>query len=1047
VRRAVVVAAACAAVLVAGAGRAAAQARWSDPSVIDVGREPPHASFVPYPDRDAALQGGTPSPWVLSLDGPWRFSWVPRAGDAPAGFEDPGYDDDGWGDIPVPSNQEIQGYGVPLYLDAGLPPGPPGFVDPETNAVGSYRRWVDLPAEWEGLRVVLHFASVGAAVAVWVNGHEVGYAQGSKVPTEFDVSSALHAGRNLVAARVWRWSDGSYLEDVDFWRLSGMDRDVWLQATPTAFVRDVVVRAGLDEAYVDGRLTVDVALANTGSSPAAVEVGVELLDPRGRTVLERRASASLGAGSADTVSFRGDLPAVARWTAETPELYTLLVTSRPTGGPPQVLRQRVGFRTVEVSGGLLKVNGVAVTLRGVNRHEHDPATGRYVSEELMLKDVRLMKELNINAVRTSHYPDDPRWYDLADEHGLYLVDEAFVESNGTSFAPDSTLAGKPEWREAHLDRLRRMVVRDRNHPSVILWSLGNEAGDGANFEAMYALAKRIDPSRPAVYEMADLRAHTDVFFPMYARIHTLEIYAAERRDRPLILSEYAHAMGNSVGNLGDYWDVIRAHEQLQGGFLWDWVDQAFPVVRDGHRYWGYGDDFGGHTGGGNFSVNGLVAPDRSLHPHAWEVRKVYQPVAFRAVDLDRGRIEVENLHDFLDLGGFSLRWRVTTAAGTVGEGTVADVAVDPLRSAVFDLPLPRAEPDEGYERFLEVELVARRPLDLLPEGHVLAWEQFPLDAPGPRRGADLRKVAKIRVTKGDGRLVLRGEATDFRLDLDLVRGEIASFTYLGRELVSAGPRPNFWRPPTDNDYGNGMPERQGAWREASREQPVARVEHWQNSDRDVEIVVARDLPSVGSLHVTRLHVFGNGEILVSSSLETGRIGLPDLPKVGLTMVLADSLRRVEWFGRGPHESYADRKRGAKVGRWSAEVDDLAHVYIRPQETGNLTDVRWIALSRADGVGILAVADSVMSVSALPNPDADYDGGPDEELRHAWDVRPRGPVYLDLDHAQMGVGGDTSWGARVHPEYTLPPGPYAYRVRLVPFGPGGRPLEVLARERW
>jgi beta-galactosidase len=550
-----------------------------------------------------------------------------------------------------------------------------------------------------------------------------------------------------------------------------------------------------------------------------------------------------------------------------------------------------------------------------------------------------------------------------------------------------------------------------------------------------------------VYEMADLRAHTDVFFPMYARIPTLERYAAERRDRPLILSEYAHAMGNSVGNLGDYWDVIRAHEQLQGGFLWDWVDQAFPVVRDGRTYWGYGDDFGGRTGGGNFSVNGLVAPDRSLHPHAWEVRKVYQPVAFRATDLGRGRIEVDNLHDFVDLGSFSLRWRVTTAAGTEAEGTVADVDVPPHGSAIFDLPIPPAEPAERYERFLDVELVTRRAVDLLPEGHVVAWEQFRLGAPGPRMGADVHKVAKIRVTEGGGRLVLRGEATDFTLEIDLARGEISSFTYLGRELVSSGPRPDFWRPPTDNDYGNGMPERQAVWHEASSHQPVARVEHWQNSDRDVEVVVTRDLPAVGSLHVTRLHVLGNGEILVTSSLQTGRIGLPDLPRVGMTLILADSLRRVEWFGRGPHESYADRKRSAKVARWSAQVDDMAHPYIRPQETGNLTDVRWIALSGPDGVGLLAVADSTMSASALPNPDADYDAGPDKELRHAWDVRPRGPVYLDLDLAQMGVGGDTSWGARVHPEYTLPPGPYAYRVRLVPFGPGGRPLEAVARELW
>lgn len=1050
----------------AGQERASVQAKrgsvpWQDPAIFNVNREPPHATFIPFADGAGALEGDPGrSSFFLSLNGPWRFQWVSASPDAPEGFQEPGFSDEAWDELEVPSNWEMEGYGLRLYRENGLPPGPPGYVDPEENPVGSYRRWFDLPRSWEGLQIYLHMGSVGSAVAVWVNGAEVGYSQGSKVPTEFNVTPFLHPGRNLVAVRVWRWSDGSYLEDVDFWRLSGMERDVFLYAQPDLHLRDIFARATLDESYAAGVLDLDLAFRNLGDADGMAGAEVELLDPGGRSVLHRVAVQDLEVGGAGVLEVHGTVPSVEPWTAETPNLYTLLVTTGPPEGAGPGVRQtfatRIGFRRVEISGGVLRVNGAPILLRGVNRHEHSPWTGRVMSRELMLQDIRLMKELNINAVRTSHYPNDPLWLELADEYGLYLVDEAFVESHGTGYAPDRSLADKPRWGPAHLDRVRRMVERDKNHPSVILWSMGNEAGDGANFREMYRWTKDRDPSRPAIYEMADLRDHTDIFFPMYARVQVLADYAAAPRRRPLVLCEYAHAMGNSVGNLSDYWDLIYAEPQLQGGFIWDWVDQAFPVQRDGARYWGYGDDFGGDLGGGNFSVNGLVSPDRIPNPHAWEVRKVYQPVAVRIPGLDSldawhsGApliLEVRNRFDFRDLSGVGMRAAVSAMGTAVATVEVMDFRIAPHARGKIALGLPAMEIQQDREHFLNLEFFLKEGRGLLPAGHVLAREQFRLSLevrpPGPR----VTRTGKITTRQEDGKLILEGEVADFRTVFDLERGELESHVYRDTEVIRRGPKPNFWRPPTDNDFGNGMPTRQGVWKEASLDQPVLGVEHWQNSNRDVEVRVTVGLPSVGGWHTTHYRVFGSGEIVVTGEITPGDSILPNLPKYGMTLILPRQMDRVQWFGRGPHESYRDRKSGAQVGLYEESVENLLTPYIRPQENGNRTEVRWVALTDEGGVGLLAVADSVLEFSALLFDDQDFDEGLAPTYRHVWDLEPRDHVTLDLDFGQMGVGGDTSWGARPHAAYTLPPRSYRFRVRLVPFAvPGEDPLG-LALEGW
>ncbi len=981
---------------------------WENPEIFERNREPPHASYVPYDSVASALRRDKMrSPYYASLNGTWKFRWVAKPADRPREFYRDDYDVGAWGDITVPGNWELQGHGVPIYVDSVLPFAPggnapqPPFVDHDNNPVGSYRRSFTVPESWHDGEVYLHFGGVRSAMYVWVNGRSVGYSEGSKTPAEFRISEFLRPGDNTLAVEVYRWSDGSYLEDIDYWRVSGIERDVFLFFTPREHIRDFFVHAD-----ADGHFRVDV---ETRGNP---RIELTLLDPEGGTVLERTGRA---------VNAR--IPSPRQWSAETPHLYTLVLEA-----PGQVLASKVGFRTVEIRDGLLQVNGVPVTLKGVNRHEHDPDTGRSVSEASMVRDIELMKSFNINAVRTSHYPNVPRWYELCDEYGLYVVDEANVESNGVSFEPEITLAGRPEWKAAHLDRTRRMVERDKNHASILAWSLGNEAGDGANFEATYAWTKQRDPSRPVQYEMADIRPHTDIVTPMYARIHILEAYAAEKRDRPLILCEYAHAMGNSVGNLKDYWDVIYANDQLQGGFIWDWVDQGLRKTNDaGESFFAYGGDYGpeGTPSAANFCINGLVSPDREPYPSLWEVKKIYQYVHFEPVDLLSGRIRVANGYDFTDLSALDFGWTLTADDDVIAEASALSLEIPPHADENVELALPLIEPAPGVEYFLTVRLETRA-------GHEVAWEQFLLPVETPKSASEIRRVSKMTPRTSETELRIEGDR--FVVTLDRQRGDLTSIVYEGVEVLRTGPEPNFWRAPTDNDYGSDMPRRLGVWRTAGPDRVIEEVSHRQNSDRDVIIDVVARLDPGGSRLATTYHVFGSGDIIVDQTLTPGRPGLPDLPRFGMTLTVPAAFDTMTWFGRGPHETYWDRKAGARVGLYSGPVVDQTTPYIRPQENGNKTDVRWVALSNGDGVGLLAVGLPRLDVSAYPYLNEDFDAGDEKRQRHTTDVKRRDLVTLNLDYKQMGVGGDTSWGARTHPEYTLPAGVYHYRFRLRPFSP-------------
>jgi beta-galactosidase len=717
------------------------------------------------------------------------------------------------------------------------------------------------------------------------------------------------------------------------------------------------------------------------------------------------------------------------WTAETPHLYTLVIAlSDVMGEVTEVVSTKVGFRKVEIKDGLLMVNGVPITIKGVNRHEHEPHTGRVVSEEYMLRDIELMKQFNINAVRTSHYPNVPKWYE--------------IESHGISFHPDTTLGNDPEWMHAHLDRTVSMVERDKNHPSIIIWSLGNEAGDGVNFEAASNWIHGRDPSRPVQYEPAERLAHTDIVVPMYARIHHLEDYASEERDRPLIMCEYAHAMGNSVGNLQDYWDVIDTNRQLQGGFIWDWVDQAlYAETEDGEPYWAYGGDYGPPDipTDRNFLANGLVSPDRVPNPHFWEVRKVYQYIKTRPIDLNEGRIRVVNGYDFTDLNRFTLQWTVTADGEPVADGLVA-LNLSPHDSTTMQLSIPNIEPAPGVEYFLNLDYTLRASEPLVPAGNRVAWHQFelPIHEPGPEVNvADLPAL-----TFNTTRAALVAEGESFRFAVDRETGVISSFQYEGTELILAGLQPNFWRAPTDNDFGNDMQRRHRVWREAGANRTVESVTGRQLGEREVQIDVAARIPAGDASYHTTYTVYGSGDVIVHNRFVPGDTALPELPRFGMHVTLPVEFDRIAWYGRGPHESYWDRKTGAAVGVYEGTVMEQYTPYIRPQENGNKTDVRWVALTNPEGIGLLAIGMPLLSISAHHFTIDDFDEGLEKRNRHTYHLEPRDLVRLNLDWKQMGVGGDTSWGARTHPEYMLPVDEYSYAFRLRPFGPAdGSPMEL------
>ncbi|MDR6529477.1 beta-galactosidase [Caulobacter rhizosphaerae] len=1018
---------------------------WENPAVFARGKLAASATHFAFESREAALAGDmTRSARYQSLDGPWSFSFSPSSDAVPEGFEKPDYDVSSWKTIKVPALWQTEGYDQPRYNNITYPfPANRPLIPHATNPVGSYRRSFEIPAGWSGQAVILHIGAAGSAYQVWVNGVEAGYSEDSKLPSEFDVTKLLKPGQpNIVAIQVHRWSDGSYLEDQDFWRVSGIERSVYLKAVPKAAASDLFVHAGLDKAYRDGVLSTDVALA---ARDKPVTVRMSLLDGD-KTVLTKEAKVAAGAARTETLA--ATVPGVRPWTAETPNLYTLLVEVLDAQGQViQATPQRIGFRTVEIKNGRVAVNGKPIVIRGVNRHEHDPETFHVISEASMRRDIELMKRNNINAVRTSHYPNAELWYALADEYGLYVMDEADIEShaymgwgNADPSQRDKRQIGfDPAWEQAHVSRVMNMVERDKNHPSVIFWSLGNEAGIGPNFEKAAVAARKRDPSRLISYLGWGARpwehvpnTYVDIYAPMYDDVTKMVDWATDpSRTQPMIQCEYAHMQGNSGGNLKDYWDTIYQYDKLQGGFIWDWVDQSmYRYTKDGRRYWGDGGEYGPNPGGEVEFGDGVIQPDRTPNPQFYEVGKVLSPIQFSAFEPATGRITVTNRHDFRDLSGFDFDWTLEENGVAIASGQLPALATAARASQTFALPLPALPAKPGAEYFVTVRAKAKAgAVPLTPAGHVVGWEQFAVSAtPAPavaRSGA---------VSLAETGAAITASAAGATLTIDKTTGLVEAYAKDGLVLAKGG-QPNFFRAETDNDTGTGLTAQQRPW-QAMTEQRQVRSVTVRPVDGGGQIVVEHALGAGAARFVTTYTMAGDGSVAVAGELTPLKDDLPPPVRVGLWYSVSASLRTVEWYGRGPHETYVDRYTSAPIGLWRGAIAEQNHDYMRPQDTGNKIDIRWMELS-GQGRGVRVAADKPLMMTALAFPYQDlYRRAPG--TWKSTDIVPHGDGTLLVDSAQWGIGGDTTWNSfgLPHMKYRTRLAPTRVSFRLEPFAGDG-----------
>ena len=1024
---------------------------WENSLVISRNTEPPHATLMPFSTMEKAAAGDRfASEYMLLLNGKWKFHWVPKPADRSLDFYKPEYDASAWKEIEVPGNWQLQGYDVPIYLDQEYPfPADPPRIPHDRNPVGSYRTEFTIPDGWPGRQVFLHFDGVASAFYVWVNGIPVGYSEDSRTPAEFNITRHLHPGRNILAAEVYRWSDGSYLECQDFWRLSGIFRNVYLFSTPSVHLRDFELQSDLDGECRDAVFRVKARVENYGDAAGRdSSLEVALLDPDGKplgpSILARGTSPYIAPGAESLLLLRADVQNPHKWSAEHPNLYTVILSLKNERGEIiEIESAKFGFRKVEIKSGQLLLNGQPILIKGVNRHEHDPATGQFISRESMIKDIVLMKQHNINTVRTAHYPDDPQWYELCDQYGLYLIDEANIESHGMGYDPEVTLANRPEWKKAHLDRIIRMVERDKNHASVIIWSMGNEAGDGTNFEAASEWIHRRDPSRPVHYERAELRPHTDIYCPMYPSVDEIIAYAKQKQDRPLIMCEYEHAMGNSCGNFLDYWEAIEQYPQLQGGCVWDWVDQGiWKTTPDGRRYFGYGGDFGDSPTDRNFCCNGLVLADRSITPKTIEAKKVYQNVGFRPVDLAAGRLEIVNKFFFTNLIGTDVLWTVSEDGTPLESGELERRDVGPRQSMAFTVPFKKFQPKPGSEYWLRFSVRLTDDLSWAPKGHEIAAEQFKMPFYEAAPAADLNGLPPLRKTETGKEIVLSGR--EFEVRFNRVTGILTSYRYKGDELLSRGPEPNFWRAPTDNDFGNGMEKRCAVWQKASSNRILESFAVGPVSESSVRLAAKFDLPDVQSKYGTTYTVLGSGDIIVDNHILVAKKDLPELPRFGMRLWVPDRFERVEWYGRGPHENYWDRTASAFVGLFKSTAREQFFPYVSPQENGYKTDVRWVAVRDEGGRGLAFCGMHLISFSALRYAIEDLTQK-SRGTMHPTDLVERDFVELNIDYKQTGVGGEDSWGARPYPQYTLFPQDYAYRFRICPLDRGADPM-ALSKKR-
>ncbi len=1024
---------------------------WENPKMISQNKEATHATFIPFMTVDEALtQKRNQSVYYKSLNGTWKFNWVRKPADRPMDFYKTGFDVSGWDDIPVPSNWELQGYGVPIYVNHQyefadykhpvseeikfidkIYPANPGQVPTDYNPVGSYRRTFTVPQNWDGRQVFIQFGAVKSAFYIWVNGKKVGYSQGSKIPAEWDITNYLVEGDNVLAVQVFRWSDGSYLECQDFWRISGIERDVFIYSTPKVHIRDYFAKADLDARYKNGLFTLDVDLQNHSEKLRSGNYGVEyqIFDTDNNSIATGFQEVKINKKQRASITFAKEIESPERWTAETPNLYTLVIILKNSDNRiVETVSSKIGFRKVEIIDDVFKINGVTVLIKGVNRHEHDQYNGHVISEENMMKEIALLKQFNLNAVRTSHYPNCERFYELCDQYGIYVTDEANIESHGMYYGKHS-LAKDPRWELAHVDRIVRMVERDKNHPCVIVWSMGNEAGDGVNFTAAYNAIKQLDPSRPVHYERAIMGDNTDIFCPQYPGVKSLEKYASKHQSKPFISSEYSHAMGNSNGNLVDLWEVFykEGNDQLQGGYIWDWIDQAL-VKEDasGKEFWAYGGDYGENMPNDhNFVVNGIISADYTPHPAMWEVKYAYQYVRFAEAD---GGYQITNFHDFIDLSDYEITWTVSGNGTKKWGGTLEGFNLKPHESKIVPIPMPMIAAGPGVEYFIDFSVKLKTNKPFRPAGFEVAHDQFELNLYADKI-AQKADNGSLKLSEMDNVISVTGE--NFNIQFDKNTGTLTSYRFNGNELMQKGPRINFWRPANDNDKGNRMLKRLGIWREVSREAKPENTKVSKNKDGKITVTATYNLEKVKSMQTVVFAISGDGKIEITSNFETQDKNLPDMPRFGMRWEMPVNFDNLKYFGRGPHENYVDRNRSAFVGIYSGKVADQYFNYVRPQENGYKTDVRWFELRNQNGIGIRVSGEPTVGFSALHNPIEDFDMENMDDYRHTNDIVKKDGVFICTDLKMMGVAGDNSWGARPYPQYSVPAKNYGFSFTIEP----------------
>jgi len=1004
----------------------AKQASHFNHQVFEENKLAPRATFFGF--EKEGLSEKENSKRFLSLNGNWKFNWVKDPEKRPTTFQNIAFDDSDWVTIPVPANWEVEGFGHPIYLDERYP-----FTTkwPEAptdyNPVGTYRKEINFNKEFLSEDIILHFAGAKSAMYVYINGEYIGYSQGSKTPAEFNITKHLSEGKNLIALQMFRWSDASYLESQDMLRMSGIEREVYLYAQPKVFVSDYHANTNLDDSYLNGIFKGTFSVSNSTPNPAKRTVLVEVLD-QGTSIFKTSESITIQANKTTKVVADKIIEQVKQWSAELPNLYTLKIVLEDEidSKNNQYIQKVIGFKSIEIKNSQVLVNGKSVYFRGVDRHETDPHTGHVVSRESMEKDIKLMKQNNINAVRSSHYPNDPYWLDLCDIYGLYVIDEANIESHPLAIDKDTQIGNEMSWLPAHMMRTQRMYYRDRNHASIYSWSLGNEAGEGDVFRATYKWLKENDDNRIVQYEPAGKEDYTDLYCPMYPKPAYLVNHGKSNSDKPSIMIEYAHAMGNSVGNLQEYWDIIETYPNLQGGFIWDWVDQSLEYINEnGKPYLAYGHDY--HPDlptDGNFLNNGLVDPYRNPHPHLSEVKKVYEPVHFNY--LGNGIIEIENKNFFSDLSDKSLRVKLlvngkaTVLASDIDVQVPAQTTTKIQIKEIPDMFIPESE------FILEVSLLQKEATDMLPKSHEIAWDEFVLQKGNAVYGSLIVEndfkistdIENIEIQNNNVQLIIHPKT-----------GEISSWVYQGKEITKVPIAPNFWRPPTDNDLGNGMNKWAKIWQDASYNYTAKLIEKPKKENNGVSYKVGYALPNNEANVTVQYTISVNGVLKVDYRFTPIKKDLPNIPRLGMYMTLNKYFNDISWYGKGPQESYWDRKTGVKTGIYTGKVNEQFHSYSRPQETGNKTAVRWMSLN-SDNFELTVIGNEYLNASVWPfgmkeldfnteDAEASASGLVPVTKKHGADIKIGETIQWNIDMMQMGVGGDTSWGRLVRPEYTIP----------------------------